>query len=302
MKEPLRLDALGDFLQRAVAMYGRHFRLFAGILMVPSFLAIGPALWLERVVTRLAAVTEMTDPAQKFAEMAPYSLGLAIYCVVYSLIQCASFGAIAAVISDTRQGKPTGVGAAWRRVAGHHIGVSTIGAAYPVVFFTGAMVSAIAFMIPAVLLMMLIQQPLMALLLLPILAGGLAATVLLLARCAMAVPALLDGERSAIAAFRRSASMTKGNMIFFVIVLLIGFLAGNVVVFGFEGPFLLGRWLAGDGELGMLLHAAQVVAGSIGRAFGTAIPMLIVCLLYHDLKDREQIVSIGRPSPEGSVV
>jgi hypothetical protein len=45
-----------------------------------------------------------------------------------------------------------------------------------------------------------------------------------------------------------------------------------------------------------------VVAGTIGRAFGMPIPMLVLCLLYHDLKDREQILSIGAPAPEGSVV
>ncbi len=302
MTEPLRLDGLGDFLQKTVAMYRRHLRLFAGILMVPSLLAVGPALWLERAVSRLAAATELTDPGERLAQMSPYYAGIALYVVVFSLIQCASLGAIAAAVSDVRQGRPTAIGAAWRRVARHHIGIATIGSAYPVAFFTGALVSAIAFIVPATLLAIVLKQFLAMVLLLPILAFGLIGTMLLLARCAVAVPALMSEATGGFAAFRRSASMTQESTLFLVIVLLIGLLAGNVVLFMFEGPFLVGRWLAGEGDLEMLLHATQVVAGTIGRAFAMPIPMLVLCLLYHELKDREQIISIGSAPPEGSVV
>ena len=302
MSEPLRLESLGDFLQKLISVYGRHWRGFAAILIVPSFLIIWPALWLERVVTNLAAATEMGDPAERLAEMSPIYFGLALYFVIYSLVQGAALGAIAAAVSDTRQGRPIAAGAAWRRVAGRHIGITTIGATYPLAFFTGVLVSTLVFLVPAMLSVMLLQQPLAAFLFLPILAVGIIGTLLLLARCALAVPVLMGEQTGALVAFRRSAALAKGNMIYVVIVLLIALLAGNVVLFAFEGPFLLARWLAGEGDLELLLRAAQVVAGSIGRAIGMPIPMLALCLLYHDLRDREGILTIRGPASGEGVI
>jgi len=291
--QPLRLESIGDFLQKIIDLYRRNVRLFAEILLVPSVVVTISGLWIERLVERMVAIAELTDPAERLAQVTLPTVGILVYFVTITIIQCASLGAIAAAVQEVQRGRSIDVPGAWLRAAKHLAGIVTIGAAYPIASIAGAFVAMLVFIVPMALLGALVGQPLFILFAAPFVIGCMIAIPLLLVRYALAVPVLVNEDAGTLQAFRRSASLTKGSRLFLVIVLLIALLSANVVAFIFQGPFMAARWLAGEGSFATVMLIGQAIAGTIGSALGMPFPMLAICLLYVELKNREQTITIG---------
>lgn len=290
--QPLRLESIGDFLQKLIAMYRRHLRLFATILIVPSLIAMALGLAMEGMLDEVAGISLIADPQERLLAMMPTMARFVLYVLVSAIIFGAQLGAMATAIAGIQAMRPAGALDAWRHTAGRLGGIMTIAGGFPLLILSGLLPLILPALLPEELRATSVI-PLVLVLLLFLVPVWVIGVPLFLVRYLLAIPALLDERTGVVPACRRSAALTKGSRLFLVIVILIAGLAANVVAVVFQGPFIAGRWLAGEGGLSTLLLLAQGIAGGIGGALGLPFPLLALCLLYSELKSREQTITIG---------
>lgn len=293
MSQPLRLESIGDFLQKIIDHYTRNLRLFVEILLFPAVVVTISGLWIEQISERLKVIAEMTDAAEKLAQMVLPMTEVLVCAVAVWIIQCASLGAIAAAVQELQRGGSISVGQAWRRAARHLAGIVTLGVAYPTVWMVGSGIACLIFLIPLAVLAALVGQTFVMFLAVPLCIGCMVAIPLLLVRYALAIPVMVFETTGTLPACRRSALMTHGSRLFLVIALLVCVVASSAVAILFQGPFMAAQWAAGEGNLAIPLHVGQAIAGTVGSALGMPIPMLALCLFYVELRNREQTLTIG---------
>lgn len=289
----LRPLSLGELLDRTFTLYRRHFRLFVGIMAVPSTIAMLLAVLIavfQRAAQKVAL--DKADPAVIPAEvfmMVGMFAGTMVLMVAYLVVYAVALGATSFAVSELYLGRSATIAEVYGRMRGR------VGRLVWLMFnlllrvggvgFAGIMLAAIAggiigFLTSPVLLVVVM--------LIGWLATG-ALCVYMMLRYGVAVPALILESLTARQAIARSIELTRGNL---GRVFLLGLCATVIAYAGialFQGPFMIGMFMAGpETTTGFWLNIASAVSGTIGGTFTGPIMIIGLALMYYDTRIRKE--------------
>jgi hypothetical protein len=299
MSMDLRPLALGELLDRAFTLYRRHFRLFVGVMAVPSVLALALALLVQifQRGTNSAVATGAIGagaPLPSPAVLLGFFGGIIIVMLAYMIVYMVALGATTLAVSEIYLGRTATIGDVYSRMRGR-VGrlillMLIVSLRIGGVLFGGGILMAI---VVGVLAVFASQPAVVAIvtgsifLLSMFVLGGV--MIFMMMRYGVSVPALVLENLSAGAAIRRSIALTKGNM---GRVFLLGLCATVISYAGialFQGPFLVGVALAGPETVrAFWLNIASSVSGTIGGTLTAPIMIIGLALLYYDTRIRHE--------------
>jgi hypothetical protein len=286
----LRPLSLGELLDRAFTLYRRHFRLFVGIMAVPSVFGLTLALlgaflqYSMRGTRGAAGGNPIPDVATMFAILAGMMVVMFAYFVVYTV----ALGATSMAVSELYLGRTAGIAEVYSRMRGR------LGRLVVLILLFGLRVGGVAFGGTVLLAisagLIALASPVLAaigVMLAAIALSGLC--VFMTMRYGVAVPALVLEDLTAWQALKRSVELTAGSL---WRVLLLFFLTTVVSYAGlalFQGPFAVASFVAGpDTPRGFWLSLAGVASGTIGGTLTAPIMVVGLALLYYDTRIRQE--------------
>jgi hypothetical protein len=305
MSMDLRPLALGELLDRAFTLYRRHFRLFVGVMAVPSVLALALAI-LVQIFQRgtnnaLAAGAVGTGaPLPSPAVILSFFAGIIIVMFAYLGVYMVALGATTLAVSEISLGRTATIADAYSRMRGRvgrlillmlyvslRMGAVIVAGTIVMTLLTvmiGVVVASsggtAASGMAAVLAVLLVFGSMVVL-------GGV--MIFMMMRYSVSVPALVLENLGAGAAIRRSVALTKGNL---GRVFLLGLLAFVISAAGtalFQGPFMIGVFMAGPETIrAFWLNIAGSVSGVIGGTLIAPILVIGLALLYYDTRIRHE--------------
>ena len=117
---------------------------------------------------------------------------------------------------------------------------------------------------------------------------GILATVVVLLRFGVAIPALMLEQVTIAAALKRSALLTRGHRMRVLLIYFLMVLMSFVAAFLFQGPFLAAGFYLGGINPPTWTQALAAIFGGIGGAITGPLLMIGLALLYFDLRVRKE--------------
>jgi hypothetical protein len=303
----LRPLSLGELLDRAFLLYRRNFRLFAGIMLIPSCVILP----MQFFVLRSRGVPFPWNKPSPQSPFQTYMFGfLFVYWIIYSVAQAATTYAVA----DSYLGRLSTIREAYGKIRGRFwrlIGV-TFGVGirvFGLVFLLLILASAGGGILAAVMTRGNAVPGTLAILIVVAFAlGGFAIAMWLSVRYAVSLPAVLLEDISGRAAIRRSVELSRGRRGQILVAILLGVVVLYAMAFLFQGPFYAGIAAMGiKGQLPSWLVLCMSVSSLIGGAIAGPLLMIILVLCYYDLRIRKEgfdlqhmMSSIPEPNPPAS--
>lgn len=285
----LRPLSLGELLDRAFTLYRGHFRLFVGIMAVPSVFALSVA-FIAAFLQREARVGNGVAPGTipDVFTIALVFFGLMIVMFAYFIVYTVALGATATAVSELYLGHSVGVVEVYARMRGR------LGRLILLMIFFGLRVFGVAF---AGILLVTFAGALAALAT-PILAGisvvlgflviGVLCAVMMV-RYGVAVPALVLENLTAGEALKRSVELTQGHRWRVFLVFLLATIIAYAGLALFQGPFQMAAFMAGqETTRGFWLNLAGVTSGTIGGTLTAPIMVVGLALMYYDTRIRHE--------------
>jgi len=265
-----------------------HFRdgsgMFFRILIAPGlFSAVSGALIL-RLVPGIGASEATADPLETLKALGPLMISFFVFWVSGTLVGAAALGAMVCAVEDMPRSSGAGGSAvrAWSRAGRHLPAIAGVGGIYAGMTLAG--VGGSTLMGGALGGVSGLIHPLLVVISLPVIFAGLLATLVLLVRYAVAVPACVREGAGPLAAMRRSATLTRGHRMAVAVCLFVTLLVNYVVSILLQGPFLLAGWfISGNAGAPGWVVVLQTIAGGVGHAVGGAFVLIGVAVLYEEL-------------------
>ncbi len=284
----LRPLSLGELLDRAFLLYRRNFRLFAGIMVIPAIL-IAPMRFLQ--LRRRTVPFPWSKTAAQPHEFAFAVLSVFAYWIIYAVAEAATTNAVA----DEYLGRHSTIREAYGKIRGRIwrvMGVTLTVYIWTLVliffFLVIGIVAGIA-LIDAMKLGSAVKSP--AIVVIPVIlaVAGFLFGILLSARYALSLPAVLLENLKGRAAIRRSVGLSRGRRGQIFIAVLLGLVVSYSAAILFQGPFYgIIAALGIKGQVPGWLHFCIAVSGALGTALATPLLMIVLVLCYYDQRIRKE--------------
>lgn len=293
MSLDLRPLTLGELFDRAFTMYRRNLWVFVGITAVPAVLALAATLMMQtaQMLTMRSAVTSAAASAptpESIVAIASLFGGMMLLMLAYWVVYMVALGATTFAVSEVYVGRTVTIGQVYGKMRGR------IGAL--VVLLLLIALRLIGVMVLAGVLMALFVG--MSALIHPVVAGlvtvfsvviiGVASMYMLL-RYAVAVPALVIERLTARNSIQRSIDLTRGRLLRVLLLVICSTMVTYATMAIFQGPFMVGAFFAGPGTAQWLWFSiAGAVIGTIGATFATPFLIIGLALIYYDARIRDE--------------
>jgi len=292
----LRPLTLGELLDRAFTMYRRHFRLFVGLMALPSLFTLVFALTSE-LMQALAR-----NKAESFAGATPEaiigiflggSIAFIAIFIAYLVTYMVTLGATTVAVSEIYAGREATIRSAYARVRGQigrlmllfllialrlmgiFVGVGFVMAIGGAALATavggaaGAVMSGIGLVVGVFGLML--------------------GSFVFALRYSVSVPALMLENVTARNAIRRSVSLTKGSLGRAAVLAIFATILAYAALFLLQGPFTIGVVMAGpETNAALAFSLMGAVAGTIGSAITGPIMIVALAVFYYDVRIRKE--------------
>ena len=292
----LRPLALGELLDRAFTLYRRHFRLFVGLMAIPSLFTLLFAVASELVQGLARNGPEAlagVDPVHMMEMFIGGSIVFLLMFVAYLVAYMITLGATTVAVSELYTGRAPTMGSAYGRMRGQVgrlmwlfilIALRLIG-----LFVAGMAVVFLIAMGAALAIGGGVGAALTGLgILVGIVAMMLGCFVLAL-RYAVSVPALVLENIPARAAIRRSIDLTRGSLGRAAVLAVFATIIAYAALFLLQGPFAVGMIMAGPGtSTATWFSLMGAVAGTIGNAITGPIMIVALAVFYYDVRIRKE--------------
>jgi hypothetical protein len=283
----LRPLTLGELLDRAFLLYRRNFRLFAGIMVIPSCLLI-PMRFL-RLRNQDVPFPWHRSPPQLHAG-AYFFAYLFVYWMIYAVPEAATTIAVA----DEYLGRHLNILEAYRKIRGRFW--RAIGVTLSVYFLTllliflFAVLGAVAgFALTAAMNTGSIPSNPAAIIPIVLAVAGFALGLLISARYTFSLSAVLLEDMKGRAAIRRSVQLSLGRRGEIFIAVLLGLVISFSAAILFEGPLYLAVAVMGiKGHQPTWMVLGLSVLGGLGTALASPLLMILPVLFYYDLRIRKE--------------
>jgi Membrane domain of glycerophosphoryl diester phosphodiesterase len=311
----LRPLTLAELLDRSFSVYRRHFWLFVGIMAVPSVFALVAGLVLQILslpAASFAPGSKPPTPEQLLTFVVPFVIGALLFSLSYLVVYVFALGATTVAVSDLYLGRDATIGTAYRATRPHAVRLLLL-MLWTTLRVGGVFVAGFAVFFASIVLPAALGSPALAVLTLLIalivFPGMMFLALFMTLRYAASVPSLMLERLTAGAAIRRSIALTRSNLLrIFVLFLCAGVIAYATALL-FQGPFLLGAFVAGEETMtAFWFRIAGVVSGSIGGTFSAPFVIISLALMYYDVRirkeafDLQHMLSALEPPPAGAAV
>jgi len=284
----LRPLSLGELLDRAFLLYRRNFRLFAGIMVIPSCIIMP----MQFFMLRSRGVPFPWDKPAPQSQFQTYLFGfMIVYWIIYAVAQAATTYAVA----DSYLGRLSTIREAYGKIRGRFwrligvtfgVGIRVLGLMFLLLILAGAAGGILAAVmtrgntVPGTLAIVVVVVFVLA---------GIAVATWLSVRYAVSLPAVLLEDISGRAAIRRSVELSRGRRGQIFIAILLGIVVLYAMAILFQGPFYAGIAVMGfRGQLPYWLILCMSVSSLIGGAIAGPLLMIILVLCYYDLRIRKE--------------
>jgi hypothetical protein len=292
----LRPLTLGELLDRAFTLYRRHFRLFVGLMAIPSLFTLTFAIaseLLQGLVRSNPGALAGADAVRMMQVFIGGTIAFAVMVIAYLVAYMVTLGATTVAVSELYTGREATIGAAYRRMRGQVgrlmwlfilIALRLLG-----LFVAGGVVISVA----GIGMVLGTGGGAAAALtgvgmIIGIFAMMLACFVFAL-RYAVSVPALVLENVTAREAIRRSVSLTRGSLGRAAVLAIFATIIAYAAVFLLQGPFAIGVVMAGPGtSAAMWFSLIGAIAGTIGNAITGPIMIVALAVFYYDVRIRKE--------------
>lgn len=292
----LRPLSLGELLDRSFTLYRRHFRLFVGLMAIPSvftlIFTLASELMQGMVRTNPDALASM-DPAKMFGVFMAGGIVFFVVLVGYLVAYMVTLGATTVAVSELYAGRVSTIAGAYARMRGQ-VGrlmlLFVLIALRMIGLFAGGMVLVGFVAFGAALAFGNVVGPAIAALgmVLGVFAMFLACGVFSL-RYAISVPSLVLENITASQAIRRSVVLTRGNLGRASVLVIFAIIITYAALFFLQGPFAIGVVMAGPGtSTAVWLSLIGAVAGTIGGAITGPVMIIALAVFYYDIRIRKE--------------
>jgi hypothetical protein len=289
----LRPLTLGELFDRAFTMYRRNLWVFVGITAVPAVLALAATLMMQtaQMMTLRSAVTSQEAAAptpESILAIASLFGGMMLLMLAYWVVYMVALGATTFAVSEVYVGRPVTIGQVYSKMRGR------IGALVLLLLLIALRLLGVMFL-AGVLMAIFVG---MSALVHPVVAGLVAvlgvtligvASMYMLLRYAVAVPALVIERLTARNSIQRSIELTRGRLLRVLLLVICSTMVTYATMAIFQGPFMVGAFLAGPGTMQWLwFSVAGAVIGTIGATFATPFLIIGLALIYYDARIRDE--------------
>jgi hypothetical protein len=292
----LRPLTLGELLDRAFTLYRRHFRLFVGLMAIPSLFMLVFAVaseLLQGLARNNPEALAAADPVTIMKMFVGGSVVFVVIFIAYLVAYMATLGATTVAVSELYSGREATIGSAYERMRGK-VGrlmwlLILIGVRLLVIFTLGM---ALVFMISAGFAFAVGGTAGAAITGIGVVLGMLAIMLgcfVFALRYAVSVPALVLENVTASQAIRRSIALTRGSLGRAAMLTVFASVIAYAALFFLQGPFAIGVVMAGPGtSAATLFSLLGAVAGTIGNAITGPIMIVAMAVYYYDIRIRKE--------------
>lgn len=262
----LRPLTLGEILDRTFSLYRKHFLLFIGITAIPHLLnlAVSLAQTFFMTLPQLPGRVPPRVPSDQFQGLGASLLlgilggvlvGVVIFLVAYALSQ----GATVYAVSELYLGRPTTIGASFRKMRGQLLNLCGVVILSGLAIFAGF----ICLIIPA---------------------------IYVLCKLLVCIPAALLEDLGPVAAMERSFALTKDfgwrSFLIYLLYWAVGYGAGLLLA----APFSFAAIILGmkNPEIMRVLMALADVGGFLAGVLVGPILTIATAVFYYDLRVRKE--------------
>ncbi|HKO05176.1 MAG TPA: hypothetical protein VJW51_10520 [Candidatus Acidoferrales bacterium] len=255
--EGLRPLELTELLDRTFTLYRRNFTTFLMICGVPYLLVFVLTFSFGLLMGGIAA-QKPADVAKAAGALAGIGMiGLLIGIVLYLIAHSASQAAAFCAVSETYLGRPITFGGAYRQARGKIVRLVFV--AIYVGLATG--IGFVLLIIPG---------------------------IIVLCRCAVALPASILENLGPRGAANRSWALTKGFAGRALVVYFLTFVLGMVAALTFQFPFTFLANLAKGTPMAGVWNVLGEVGQTVGAILVAPIGLIAFTILYYDLRIRKE--------------
>jgi hypothetical protein len=283
----LRPLSLGELLDRAFLLYRRNFRLFAGIMVIPSCLFI-PMRFLQLRNRDVPFPWNRSSPQ-------PHAVAYTfIYLFAYWIIYAAAEAATTIAVADEYLGRHLTIRAAYGKIRGRFwraisVTLSVYTRTLLLIFLFAALGAAAGIALTAAMNSGSVRSNPAAISPIVLAAAGFALGLLISARYTLSLSAVLLEDIQGRAAIRRSLQLSLGRRGQIFIAVLLGVVISYSAAILFEGPLYLVVAVMGiKGHLSNWMILGLSVSGSLGSALASPLLMILPVLFYYDLRIRKE--------------
>lgn len=291
MSLDLRPLTLGELLDRSFSLYRRHFRLFVGLMAIPSiftllFGIIGQIL--PEAMKQPGAGGGQPDAITMIMLFAIGSLAFVLFFIGYLVTYMITLGATTVAVSELYVGRTATIASAYAHVR------DQIGRLLILMLAIALRLGGILFGLILIVMAISIGFAVMARAAGPVFAAfgtvlAMLAVAVFSLRYALSVPALVLEHVTASQAIRRSVALSRGNLGRTALIVLFAMVITWAGMAIFQGPFMVGAVLAGpETSTGFWLNLAGAVTGTIGGAITGPLMIIALALLYYDVRIRHE--------------
>jgi hypothetical protein len=296
MSLDLRPLSLGELLDRAFTLYRRHFRLFVGVMALPSIFtlmfALGSEL-LQAMARNQAESFPQRDPTTIIGLFIAGGIVFTVVFVAYLIAHMVALGATTVAVSEIYTGRDATIRGAYARIRGQ---VGRL-----VLLFLLIAVRVVALLVAAGIVMSVVTAGVAA-----AVSGGAGAILstvgfvvgffgfmlgifIFVLRYSVSVPALVLENITARNAIRRSVHLTKGSLGRAAVLAIFATIIAYAALFLLQGPFTIGILMAGPGTNAALVFSLLgAVAGTIGGAVTGPLMIIALAVFYYDVRIRKE--------------
>lgn len=289
MTYDLRPLSLAELLDRAFGIYRRHFPLFVGIMALPSLVMLVLSVGMQLAdAPRPPMSGAEPDPAELIGAaiwgISAFTAMMILYWVTYAV---ALGGSTYAVSKLYREQAPT-IAESYGSLRGR---VGRLAWLLFIVFvrlFGVMLLFGIAAAFLATFFGML--TPVLAVV---VAVAALAVAMLLFCwmvlRYSVVVPPAVLEDNTARESVRRSIDLTRGHLLRVLVVVVFSLVVNYAALMLLQGPFFVAAVVAGpETAAGFWLNMAGVVMGSIAAALTSPLGVVLMAVLYYDLRIRKE--------------
>jgi hypothetical protein len=287
----LRPLTLPELLDRSFSTYKQHLWLFVGIMAMPAAIAMlyGIAMQLLQFSAGVGATPgKAPSPEQILRFIGPAIVGVFVFLAVYMSAYAFALGATTIAVAHIYNQQAVTVGRAYREVRRHGwrlILLLVFGSLRLLGIVLGIM---IVFGIVGAL-SALISPILSGLVVVVAFVGSAAATIYVMTRYGVAVPAVVLEGRTAGQALGRSVELTEDHRGRVFLLLLCAIVITYATAVLFQAPFMVGAFVAGPGTTTALVFTLTgAVLGALGGMFSGPLMIIGLSMIYYDLRIRKE--------------
>jgi hypothetical protein len=280
--------SLGELLDRAFLLYRRNFRLFAGIMMLPSILILPMRFFQLR---RRSVPFPWVKTAGQPHEFAFAVLSMFLYWIIYAIAEAATTNAVA----DEYLGRHSTIREAYGKIRGRLwrvMGVTlTVYIWTLVLIFFFLIIGIVAGVALIDILKMedAVKSPFIVAIPVVLAIAGCLVGILLSARYTLSLPAVLLEDLKGWRAIRRSVELSRGRRGQIFVAVLLGLVVSYSAAILFQGPIYgLIAAMGIKGRVPGWLHFCLALSGTIGTALASPLLMIVLVLCYYDQRIRKE--------------